>query len=121
MKTYEKGSTGLLHKAERLKNLLLEHPSLPLLVLVGCNSTNGGHSITFCSSVSAYLGEFLDCNQAADNERVYTDREEFQDALNDHLWKSFDGAESEFDSYFEKELESYEPYWKPCIIVEVYN
>lgn len=121
MKSHETGSTGLLHNADKLRVLILQHPELPLVVLAGTEATDGEHSTTFCSRVSASLGEFLDCNQDVVENHAFTDREEFENELRDHLWNSFDGTESEFDIYYERELFSYEPYWKPCIIVEVNN
>lgn len=121
MKDHEHGSIGVLFETDKLRLLIQKYPDYRLAVLAGTEATDGEHSTTFCSSVDAWVGEILDCNQDVVEDRIFTDREEFEDELRDHLWKSFDGTEKEFEMYFERELLSYDPYWKPCILVEVNN
>lgn len=116
MKEFEQKPTGLLHAGDELRKLLLEHPDLPLLVFAGEDAVCGEWSWTSCSSVRAELGEFLDCQQSAYPEKVFADRQEFEEELEEHL---FDGDLS--DEEFKRELAAYEPYWKPCIILYVDN
>ncbi len=117
----EKRQTGLLHSSDELRQLIIDNPDLPLLVFAGEDCNNGDYCFMSCGSVSASVGEFLDCQQTVDDERCFTDRDEFQEKLEDNLCDSFDGSEQEFEAYIEDILMEYEPYWKPCIILYVNN
>ncbi len=117
----ERNPSELLNSAEELHKLILDNPTLPLLVFAGEDANTGDYNYMSCSSVQAYVGEFLDCQQTVDDERCFTDRDEFQEKLEDNLCDSFDGSEQEFEAYIEDILMGYEPYWKPCIILYVNN
>jgi hypothetical protein len=121
MRKLEEEPTGLLHSATKLRQLILDHPDLPLLVFAGDDCNTGDYSYMTCSYVSADVGEFLDCNQAINEERCYTDRDEFEEDLTDCLSKGFDGSANEFDKLIEDQLWYYERFWKPCIILFVNN
>lgn len=116
----EKHPTGLLHSGDELRRLLLERPDLPLLVFAGDEANIGDWSYMSCGSVHAEVGEFLDCQQGINDERCFTDREEFEDEARDN-YCDFDGSEREFEQFMDDLILSYEPYWKPCIIVYVNN
>lgn len=124
MKEYEKVPTGLLFNTDELRQMVTENPDLPLVVLAGQNANPGDEFTTlFCSSVRCFKGEFLDCMQAIKDEISYFDRNDFKEDLEEYL---ADGApeamaEADFQELFKKELAEYEPYWKPCIILEVDN
>lgn len=121
MNKNEKNSTGLLHDCHKLRKLILENPDLPLLIFAGEDCNSGDYAYMSCSYVSASVGEFLDCQQTVNDERCYTDRDEFQEDLEDMLYQNFDGSDREFEKYAEKILCEYDPYWKPAIIVYVDN
>ena len=116
----EKHSTMLLHSGDELRKVLLEHPDLPLLVFAGDEANCGDYGYMSCTSISVEVGEFLDCQQRINDERCFTDREEFADEARDN-YCDFDGSEQEFEQFIEKLILSYDPYWKPCIIVYVNN
>lgn len=121
MKQYEKISTELLQNTEKLKRLILDNPELPLLVFAGENAVAGDWFYWMnCSSVTCEIGEFLDCNQKIDPERLFTDRREFEDELIDDIWYMDESGE-DFELRLEKEKRNYEPYWKPCILLYVDN
>lgn len=111
--------TGLLHSTDKLRKLILENPELPLLVFAGEDSICGDYSWTACGSIDASIGEFLDCQQDVNDERVYTDRQDFADDI--ECYSDFDGTDDEFDAYIKAKLEKYSPFWKPCIILCVGN
>ncbi len=116
----ERNPSGLLNSAVELRQLILDNPGLPLLVFAGEDANMGDYNYMSCSSIQAYVGEFLDCQQTVNSERCYTDRDEFQeDVENQH--SDFDGSDQEFEQFIEDILMEYEPYWKPCIILYVNN
>jgi hypothetical protein len=121
MSKSEGGCTGVFHSAAQLRQLILEHPDLPLLVFAGDDCNIGDYRYALCSDVSACVGEFLDYDQAINEERCYTDRDEFEEDLTDCLSEGFDGSANEFDKLIEDQLWYYERFWKPCIILFVDN
>ena len=86
MSESEKRPTGLSHSGEKLRKLLLEHPDLPLLVFANEDANSGDYSLMSCYSVFAEIGEFLDCRQEIEDEIVFTDRHDFEEAVSDSLY-----------------------------------
>lgn len=121
MTDFERKPTGLLRSADELRELIIMNPSLPIIIFAGEDSNNGDYSYTSCSYIKAYKGEFLDCMQTVDDERCFTDRDEFREALEDHLADCGKFTNKEFDTLIEKQLAEYEPYWEPCICLYVDN
>lgn len=119
MTDLEKRETGLLHSGEGLRKLLLENPELPLLVFAGEDCNSGDSCYMSCGSVTAQIGEFLDCQQTVYEERCFTDREEFQEMMEDN--SDFHETDEEYREYIKARMAEYEPYWKPCIILYVDN
>ena len=108
-----KKETGLLHATDELRELILEHPELPLLVFAGQESNNGEWGYMACGIARAEIGEFLDCEQTVNDERCFTDRDDFQEEMENN--SDFDGTDEEFAEYIKGKMAEYEPYWKPCI------
>lgn len=125
MRDEEKRPTELFHKGDTLRKLLLEHPDLPLLVLATDDANSGDYCTMSCGSIYAEIGEFLDCRQEVNDERCYTDREDFFDAVYNNLdldtYEHSDLSKDELEAMTEKEVAEYDPYWKPCIILTVGN
>ena len=111
--------TGLLHATDELRELILQNPELPLLVFAGEDSNNGEWGYMSCSSVKAVIGEYLDCEQTVNDERCFTDRDDFQEEMEDKC--DFTRTDEEFAEYIKARMAEYEPYWKPCIILYVDN
>jgi len=68
--------------------------------------------------LSFSIGEILDCEQDVDDEKVYTDRYDFEEDLENVLADSGDydeATDEEFDAIVKAELAKYEPYWKKVI------
>lgn len=113
--------TGILNSAQELRQLVIDNPDLPLLVFAGEDANSGGdYSLMSCSSVRAYIGEFLDCCQNVNDEKCYTDKDDFKEDL-ENLHYDFDGSDDEFEIFIENLLVEYEPYWKKCIVLSVDN
>lgn len=119
-----KDGYSLLHNTDELRKLILENPDLPLCVYAGQDANNGDWSTMLCTDVRARIGEFLDCDQKINEERVYDDRESFEDDVR-YFYEDFDICQNmpddEFDKFIENKLSEYEPYWKKCIILTVDN
>ena len=121
MTAEEKKPSGLVNSAKELRRFLIENPDLPLVVFAGNDANCGDYSYTSCSSVQAYVGEFLDCKQKVNDERCYTDRDEFEEDVANCLADSFKGTDAEFRAHVKKVVAEYDRYWKKCIILEVDN
>lgn len=124
MKETEKRSTGLLQGNGKIRKLILDNPDLPLVFLATEDANIGDYQTMFCYSVSARIGEVLDCMQEIDDEIIYTDRDDFEDAIYDHLCND-DYDQEQPDEWCQAEAKriasEYEPYWKPCILITVGN
>lgn len=124
MTNQERKQTGLLHSADELKRLVLEHQELPILVLAGDNANTGDYGFMSCSRVRAQEGEFLDCKQKIDACKCYTDRDDFEDDVADFLAgeeQYRDLPDDEFNALVEQTVNEYDDFWKPCILLLVDN
>ena len=123
MENNEKFPTYNTHNTDKLRQLIIENPELPLVVLANDQANDGDYSYMFCSSIYAELGELLDCMQEINDEICFTDRDEFREAIEDMLYNNTD--EEHDDDWFEAEADrieaEYEPYWKKCILLTVGN
>ena len=122
----ERKPTELLHATDELRQLIIDHPDLPLLIFAGEDASQGDFSYTSCSHVNAYVGEYLDCWQTVNDCLCYTDRDDFEETLSDVLYNQHEemwgiATNDDWDALLKKELAKYEPFWKPCIILYVNN
>lgn len=120
MRDEEKCPTGLTHSADKLRQLILDNPDLPLIVFASDDANNGDYSYMSCGSVDVEVGEILDCMQDVDDEYCFTDHDEFAERIEDSLY-DFDGTDQELEDEVKRRAAEYEPYWKRCIIVRVGN
>ena len=116
--------TGLLNSTTGLRSLIIENPTLPLVVFAGDNCNDGDYSFSSCSRVNAYVGEFLDCTPRFDETQCFTDRDDLEEAVatymaGDESYRSLPDAE--FEALVKAQAAEYDPYWKPCIILTVNN
>lgn len=120
MLAFEKRPTEMLFATNELRKLIIENPDVPLLVFAGEDCNRGEWCYESCTNCSVKLGEFLDCMQEIDPEICFDDRDEFQEALEDH-YSDFDGSDNEFEQFIENKMLEYDSYWKKCIILYVNN
>ena len=113
--------TGILNSAEELRQLIIDNPGLPLLVFAGEDANSGVWCYMTCSYVRAYVGEFLDCSQTVNDCKCYCDRDDFEEDIQDVMCDDFEGTDEEFEQAVKDRMAEYDPYWKPCIIVNVNN
>lgn len=107
-------------QTDELKQLISEHPDYPIVVL--CNYEVCGddsYAWWYAPEISFSIGEILDCEvNIYDDQRTYTDRDDFEVDLANELADSGDYDETtdeEFDAVVKAELAKYEPYWKKVI------
>ena len=120
-----------LHSTESLKQLIVENPDLPIVVLAGEDANTGDYSYLVCTSVRYEVGEVLDAVPPYRKEYIETDREWFEEHLEEWIWdemcyegRSGDGvepSEEEFQKRLTEAKEKFAPYWKRCIILYVDN
>ena len=122
MKEYEKKPTGYLMPHNNVRKLITENPDPPL-VFISVDEV-GTYDNLFCSSVTAKIGEVLDCQQEINDELVYTDRECFEDEIFDQI-ETLTGYDDRSEEWYESEVKriaaEYDPYWKKAIIITVGN
>lgn len=121
----EKRPASLLTATDELRQLIIDNLGVPLLVFASEDCNSGNWTYESCSDCHAALGEFLDCMQEVNDEKCYTDRDDFAEELADHLYDreyhDWDGTDSEWDTHVENRVAEYDPYWKKCIILYVGN
>lgn len=137
MENTAKTPTGLLHSTDKLRQLIIENPELPLLVfskenpelplLVFSKEKAGaeGYCWRACGEIEAAIGEFMDCFFEDEDEvncfcRVFTSRADLEEAV-EKLCEIHEINFEECSYFVRNEMEKYEPYWKPCIILTVGN
>lgn len=124
-------SIDVLHNTDDLRKLINQYPEYPIAVLAGRDANGDDYwGWMFCSSVTYSVGEILDCHHPIENpywdtQRVYTDRDEFEEDYADWFastcdeedWVDTDG----FNDYITEQVKQYDKYWKPCILIYVDN
>ncbi len=104
---------------DNLRKVLQENPDLPVICLTYLDQFTGEYDSEFATCVHAEIGEVLNCNQEFNELRIFTDRDDFEDAVYDSF------PDAGFNENIEKEvkdiLSQYEPYWTKCIIITVGN
>lgn len=106
--------------SNELKRLIAENPDLPIMVLCDNDLYCDYYSSAIAPCISFYLGEFLDCYQEVNEERVYFDRDEFLEELSyklEDLPEFEDLTQEEFDKAVEAEFDKYSSYWQKAIII----
>ena len=110
-----------MKQTDELQKLIAEHPDYPIVVL--CSSdvvADDGYSYWYAPKLSFSIGEILDCEQDVNDEKTYSDRDDFEDDVR-YMFEcdsQYDNLSSEeFDELVKNELEKYEPYWKDVIII----
>lgn len=109
-------------QTDELKKLIAEHPDYPIVVLCSyevCGDDD--YYWWYAPQIRFCIGEILDCEQDVNDEKVYTDRDDFEEDLVDMLGYNEDYAEAtdeEFDAIVKAELAKYEPYWRKVIQIK---
>lgn len=116
--------SGILADTTELKKLILENPNYPIAVLGGDCLNGGDYSWMYATDIRFDLGEILDCDQPINDEIVYSDRDMFNEQLEEWLWEEYRDVtmtEDNFQKMLAEEKENYEPHWKKCILIYADN
>jgi hypothetical protein len=112
----------LTKQSDELKKLILENPDLPIVVLADEDSVCDYYGWTFCSSIFFHIEEILDCDFYDYDDRIFVDRERFEEKIADDLWDEYhEKSNEEYDAAIKREIEKYEPYWKKVIAIYASN
>lgn len=122
MTNKERKPSGLLFSADKLKQLIAENPDLPIVVFAGDDTNTGDYTCASCNYVIVAKGEVLDCTQRIDEDKCYTDRDEFEYDVFTVLQEEeqYDKlTDDEFYSVVKHKVAEYDAFWKPCIVLYV--
>ena len=110
--------SGFLKDTTELRKLILENPELPITVLCDGEICLDDCHWWFAPHIACRIGEVLDCEQEINEERIYHDRDDFEEALADMISYVYeDLSQEEFEQRLKIEMENFEPYWKKCILI----
>ena len=113
---------SLSKKSDELKKLILENPDLPIVVLVGEEANSGECYWMFCSDISFYINEILDCDYTNDYDCVFTDRDALEEYIENELYDEYcDKSDEEYDAAIKNKLAELEPYWTKVIAIHATN
>lgn len=115
----------LTKNSQELRNLILDNPELPIVVVAGDGANDGDYSWMYCSSVSVGIEELLDC-EVPYQEEVESDRDNFDERMEEWYWdkyiSEFDTVEEDdFKTALAEEKAKYEPFWKKAIFIYANN
>ena len=113
---------SLSKETDELRKLILENPELPIVILANEDSVNSDCGWTFCSSISFYVEEILDCDYYDFNDEVFTDRDRLEEVIADNLYDEYcEKSEEEYEAVIKNKLAELEPYWKKVIAIYATN
>lgn len=108
-----------LKQTDELKELIVKYPDYPIVVIVDSEVVDDyDYGWWYAPEIRFEIGEILDCEQDVDDEKIYIDRDEFEEDMynkyeDDEEYEKLDNYE--FDEMIENKLKEYEPYWKKVI------
>ncbi len=99
-----------------------EHPDLPVVVLANEESACADYNWTYCSRVRCAMSQILDVATPYDDESVFTDKEEFRDAIAEAIDADHPCyTDRELEEAVEAEFKKYEEYWRDVIAIYASN
>jgi len=107
-------------QTDELKKLIEEHPTYPIIVVCEAEVVADDSGWWYAPDLRFTIGEILDCEQEINNEKIYVDREEFEEDVQYFLEcrDDFENvSDEEFENMLKAEIESYEPYWRDVIMI----
>ena len=105
-------------QTDELKELIMEHPDYPIVVMVDSDVVCDDYGWWYAPSLKFSIGEILDCEQEINEEKTYIDRDDFEEDVTDILCDKEeyeDLSDEEFNKVVQEELKKYDPYWKKVI------
>ena len=131
IKEREKKDCGyLLTPSDKLRDLLLKNPGMPILAFAMDDAYGSDYGMTSCD-LRVEKGEFLNCQQEINKEKIYTDRDDFNEDVADIIYdnavdilgqEGYDSLPDEVkDALWREAAAQYDPYWTGCILVIAEN
>ena len=105
-------------QTDELKKLIIEYPDYPIIVMVANEVVGEDYGWWYAPCISFSIGEILDCEQDINDEKTYTDRDDFEEDVQYCVEcdDAFENAtDEEFDAEVERIIAEFEPYWKNVI------
>ena len=105
-------------QTNKLKRLIQEYPDYPIVVVCGYEVVCDDGGWWYAPSLSFSIGEILDCEQDIDEEKVYVDRDDFEEDVRyciECIEEYAESTDEEFEELVKDQLEKYEPYWRQVI------
>ena len=113
---------GILHSSNSLRKLIIENPDLPIVVLADENANIDYGGWMYCSDVHCNIGYILDVRTPYDVDTLFTDEDDFEEAIQEYLYYEEMGlTEEEHEAKIKAELEKYKPYWRKVIAIYASN
>lgn len=116
-------SKGIIHDSAKLRRLIAENPGLPIVVLAGEDANIGDYNWQYCTEGSCRIDEILDCETPFKGDYVYSDHEDFDEDIANHLYGIYGEklTDEEFEELLKREIAKYKPFWKKVIAIYVNN
>ena len=112
----------LTKQSDELRKLILENPDLPIVVLASEDANCGSYYWMFCSSISFYITEILDCDFYDYDDAVFCDRDRLEEYIEDMLYDEYyKKSNEEYEEAIKNKLAEFEPYWTKVIAIYVSN
>lgn len=105
-----------VEKTDELKKLIAEHPDYSIVVICSSDVVADCEGWYYAPKLRFSIGEILDCEQDINDEKVYIDRIEFEEDIEEKY--SDIESDEEYEETVEKKKEEYEPYWKKVIQIQ---
>ena len=109
-------------QTDELKELITKYPDYPIVVMVANEVVaDDYYGWWYAPCLSFNIGEILDCEQDINDEKIYVDRDDFEEDVRDILAddEELENVSDEiFDRIVENELKKYAPYWKKVIQIK---
>ena len=112
---------SLAKNSDELKNLILENPDLPIVVLAGEEATSGDYCWTYCSDISFAIDEILDCDFYDYDDTVFTDRDRLEEYIEDVFYDEYSDNDEKYEEAIKNKIAELEPYWKKVIAIYANN
>lgn len=110
-----------IEQSKNIKQLVQDNPELPVLVLVDTEVVaDDDYSDWICPQTKCFVGEILDYDCNYTEEKIFINRDDFAEAVQFYLEdmeEYADTTDEEFDQILHEELQKYDRYWKPVIII----
>ena len=124
MRLIKENEKWLYHPTDKLRELILENPDLPIVVLAteDAYSDDCGGS-TVCSNVSCWIDDVLSPTSLTD-ERIFVGKNEFEEWLRDSPTfqdEHSEDSDEEFELAVNEQMALFDEDWISAIVVMVGN